>query len=61
MGPVQGSAKTLEELKTFSLELSKKQSTDLGIVLLAAAQEWDTVTVTVFRKTRQVTLTTAVR
>jgi hypothetical protein len=41
--------KTIAELKTVGIKLSREQAIHLARVLLAAAQEWDEVDVTAWR------------
>jgi hypothetical protein len=43
------SAKSLSDLKTVGIKLSKEQAIHLSRVLLAAAQEWDEIDVTAWR------------
>lgn len=66
--PVEGTRKTVDILKTVGLRLNREQAVHLARVLLAAAQEWDSVDITAyrFRKRRldgtyQLTVTTTVR
>ena len=51
--PVEGSKKTISELKTVGLKLSKEQAIHLARILLVAAQEWGELEITAYRtKTR---------
>jgi len=56
--PRIGSKRTLDKLVSFALILDKTQAFNLAMDLLASSQEWPNTTVTVFRKTGQVTVTT---
>lgn len=47
--PTKGSTKSLNELKTIGIKLSKEQAIHLARVLLAAAQEWDEIDITGWR------------
>ena len=65
--PVTGSSRSLEELKTVGIKLSKEQAVHLARVLLAAAQDWDEIDITGYRAsqrssdgTYQVTVTSMV-
>lgn len=63
----QNSTKTITELKTVGLKLSREQAVHLARVLLAASQEWDEIDITGWRiykrksdGTYNVTVTSAV-
>jgi hypothetical protein len=63
----RNSTKTISELKTVGIKLSRDQAIHLARVLLAAAQEWDEIDITAWRVykrqsdgTYNVTVTTAV-
>jgi hypothetical protein len=63
----QESRKTISDLKTVGIKLSREQAIHLARVLLAAAQEWDEMDITAWRVykrqsdgTYNVTVTTAV-
>jgi hypothetical protein len=45
----QNSTKTIADLKTVGIKLSREQAIHLARVLLAAAQEWDEVDITAWR------------
>ena len=47
--PSSGSVKTIRELKTVGLKLSREQATHLATVLLVAAQQWDELEITGYR------------
>ena len=49
--PTAGSKKSIEELKTVGIRLSKSQAIHLARVLLAAAQDWDEIDITGYRAT----------
>jgi hypothetical protein len=51
--PMEGSAKTIENLKTIGFTLDREQAIQLARILLAVTQEWDTMNVTVFREKRK--------
>lgn len=51
--PVEGSAKTVDELKTVGVKLSSDQAIHLSRVLLAAAQEWEEIDLTAWRLDRR--------
>ena len=60
--------KTISDLKTVGIKLSREQAIHLARVLLAAAQEWDEMDITAWRVykrqsdgTYNVTVTTAVQ
>lgn len=48
--PRKGTKRTVRELKTVAIRLRKSQAIDLATVLLAAAQNWDIIDITAFRK-----------
>jgi hypothetical protein len=50
--PTETSKRTLEDLKTVAVRLTKQQAIDLATTLLLAAQSWDIIDVTAFRKTK---------
>ncbi len=47
--PVEDSRKTVLELKTIGIKLSRDQAIHLARVLLAVTQEWDQVDLTAYR------------
>src|SRR3546814_14891445 len=47
--PVEGSSKTVAELKTVGLKLSRDQAIHLARVLLAVSQDWDELDITAYR------------
>jgi hypothetical protein len=47
--PVEGSIKTIEELNSVGIKLSREQAIHLARVLLAMTQEWDEVEITAYR------------
>lgn len=47
--PVEDSRKTVPELKTIGIKMSREQAVHLARVLLAVTQEWDQVDVTAYR------------
>lgn len=47
--PVEDSRKTVPELKTVGIKLSREQAIHLARVLLAVTQEWDEVDLTAYR------------
>jgi hypothetical protein len=47
--PVEGSLKTIADLKTIGFTLTRDEAVHLARVLLAATQEWDDILVTGFR------------
>lgn len=47
--PVEGSSKTVAELKTVGLKLSREQAIHLARVLLAVSQNWDEIDITAYR------------
>jgi len=62
----RNSTKTIADLKTVGLKLSREQAVHLARVLLAAAQEWDEMDITAWRVYRRksdgtynITVTTA--
>jgi len=64
--PVAGTKRTIEELQTVGMRLSKEQAVNLARVLLAASQDWTEMEVTAYRGkartsdgTFHVTVTTA--
>lgn len=63
--PIQGTKKTVAELKTIGFKLNRDQAINLARVLLAVSQDWSGIDVTVFRSKRfsdgtsPITITTA--
>lgn len=62
--PIEGTIKSIDELKTIGIKLSKDQAIHLARVLLAATQEWDEINITAYRlkkrksdETYQITVT----
>ena len=51
--PVEDSRKTLSELKTIGITLSRQQAIDQARVLLAVTQEWDRVDLIAYRKSKR--------
>ena len=51
--PVEGTDRTMAELKTVGMKLSKGQAIQLARVLLVAAQDWDEMEITAYRQPRQ--------
>ena len=47
--PVEGTAKTIDELQSVGIKLSREQAIHLARVLLAVSQEWDEVEITAYR------------
>jgi hypothetical protein len=47
--PVEGTRKTVDELQTVGMKLSKEQAVHLARVLLAVTQEWNEVELTAKR------------
>jgi hypothetical protein len=47
--PTEETQKTVPELKTVGIKLSKEQAVDLARLLLAATQEWQEIDVTAYR------------
>ena len=47
--PIEGSKKTLNELKTVALRLNKDQAIHLATTLLVAARNWEKIDLTAFR------------
>jgi len=63
--PVEDSKKTIDELQTIGISLTKEQAIHLATVLLAVSQKWDYIDITGFRlrkrksdDTYQLTVTT---
>jgi len=48
--PVDGSTKTLQELKTIGIRLNREQAIHLARVLLAVSQDWPIIDITGYRK-----------
>jgi len=62
--PVEGSSKSVDELKTVGIKLSRDEAIHLARVLLAASQDWTDMDLTAYRtkprksdKTYQLTVT----
>ena len=53
--PVQETQKSVGELETVGIKLSKEQSIHLARVLLAVAQDWDEIDITGYRFDRRKT------
>jgi hypothetical protein len=51
--PVKTSNKTLTNLKTVGIRLSREQAVHLARVLLAVTQDWDHLEITAYRNPRQ--------
>ncbi len=51
--PGEQTKRTIEELKTVALRLTKSQAVDLATALLAAAQHWEIIDITGFRRPSQ--------
>lgn len=49
--PTEDSSKTVMELKTVGIKLSREQAIHLANVLLAASQMWDEIDLTAYRRT----------
>lgn len=47
--PVETTNKSVNELKTIGLKLSKEQAVNLARILLAVTQDWDEVDITAYR------------
>lgn len=47
--PVEGSSKTVEDLQTIGIKVSREQAIHLARLLLAASQDWDEVDITANR------------
>ena len=47
--PVEGTSRTIDELKTVGIKLSGEQAIHLASCLLLAAQEWKEVDLTAYR------------
>ena len=63
----EGSAKSIADLKTVGIKLSREQAVHLARVLLAASQQWDDIDLTAWRvykrkadNTYNVTVTSAI-
>jgi hypothetical protein len=50
--PIEGSKKSIKDLKTVGIELSREQAIHLARALLVATQNWDKINITGFRKKR---------
>jgi len=62
--PVEGSSKSVSELKTVGIKFSREQAIHFARVLLAVSQDWDEIDITAYRtgprqsdNTYQVTVT----
>ena len=51
--PVEGSHKTIDQLQTVGIKLSREQAIHLARVLLAVSQSWDQVEITARRFERR--------
>ena len=51
--PVDGSRKSIEQLQTVGIKLSREQAIHLARVLLAVTQEWESVEITAKRFERR--------
>ena len=51
--PVPQTSRTLENLKTVGIKLSRDQAIHLSKVLLAVAQEWEEIGITAYRLDRR--------
>ena len=65
--PVEGTGKTIADLKTVGFKITRDQAIHLARVLLAVSQEWDEMEVTAYRfdqrksdDTYHITVTSAV-
>lgn len=65
--PVEGTAKTIADLKTVGFKLTREQAIHLARVLLAVSQDWTEMEVTAYRfdqrktdETYHITVTSAV-
>ena len=47
--PVEDTTRSVKELKTVGLKLSKDQAVHLARILLAVSQDWDEVDITAYR------------
>ena len=47
--PVQGTAKSVTELKTVGLKMDRDQAVHLARVLLAVAQDWEEIEIAAYR------------
>jgi len=47
--PVENTNKSVKDLKTVGIKLTKEQAIHLARVLLAAAQDWDEIDITAYR------------
>ena len=47
--PIEATNKSVNELKTVGLKLSKEQAINLSRILLAVTQEWEEVDITAYR------------
>lgn len=53
--PIEGTSKSVKDLKTVGIKLSRDQAVHLARVLLAVSQDWDEVDVTGYRLDRRKT------
>ncbi len=51
--PLEDTAKTIADLKTVGIKLSKDQAIALARVLLVASQDWDEMEITCYRKDKR--------
>ena len=51
--PMEGTKKSISELKTVGIKLSRAQAIDLARSLLAVSQDWEEVDVTAYRLERR--------
>jgi len=51
--PTEKSDKSLRELKTVGIKLSREQAIDLARALLAGTQEWEEIEITAYRFKRR--------
>jgi hypothetical protein len=47
--PVEGSGKTIDQLSSIGIKLTREEAVHLARVLLAVSQEWDEVDITAYR------------
>ncbi len=55
LSPVESNEGAIAGLKTVGMTFTRQQAVHLSTVLLAAAQEWDTITITGYRFDRRKT------
>jgi len=51
--PVIGSNRSVSDLKTIGIKLTREQAIHLAQVLLAVANKWDDIDITAYREPRQ--------